>query len=306
VNVFLWHIHGSWTTAFVQGRHRYLVPVLPGDDPNGRGKPAAWDWPPSVVEVTPDQARACPVDVVLLQRPGELNGLAREWLGREPGRDVPAVYLEHTTPQGLVNDMRHPAADRPDLTLVHVTHFNRLFWDAGSTRVRVIEHGVVDPGHLYEGELERSAATINEPQRRGRVVGADLLEELARPMPIDLYGIGTGCDLPQPRLHREMARRRAYVHPYRWTSLGLSLIEAMHLGMPVVALATTETPAAVPADAGVVSNRLDVLTDGLCRLRRDPALAREMGERGRRHAVERFGLARFLRDWDEVLAEVTA
>jgi hypothetical protein len=29
--------------------------------------------------------------------------------------------------------MRHPAADRDDLVLVHVTHFNAVFWDAGST-----------------------------------------------------------------------------------------------------------------------------------------------------------------------------
>ena len=40
----------------------------------------------------------------------------------------------------------------------------------------------------------------------------------------------------------------------RWTSLGLSLLEAMQLGMPVVALATTEATVAVPPEAGVVSN----------------------------------------------------
>ena len=56
-----------------------------------------------------------------------------------------------------------------------------------------------------------------------------------------------------------MARRRVYLHPVRWTSLGLSLIEAMHLGMPVVALDTTEAAEAVPPEAGVVSNRPEVL-----------------------------------------------
>ena len=62
--------------------------------------------------MTPEQAAAAPVEVVLQQRP----------------RDVPAVYLEHSTPPHPT-DARHPAACRPDLTLVHVTHFNRLFWD---------------------------------------------------------------------------------------------------------------------------------------------------------------------------------
>jgi hypothetical protein len=306
VNVFLWHVHGSWTTAFVQGPNRYLVPVLPDRGPDGLGRAGSWEWPPSVVEVTPETAAREPVDVVVLQRPRELDGLAGEWLGREPGRDVPAVYVEHTAPQGPVNEMRHPAADRPDLTVVHVTHFNRLFWDTGSTPVRVVEHGVIDPGHRYEGDLERAAAAINEPGRRRRVVGADLLAELSRGMPIDLFGMGTDRNVPQWRLHQEMTRRRAYVHPYRWTSLGLSLIEAMHLGLPVVALATTEAPEAVPPATGFVSNRLDVLADGLRRLARDPGLAREMGEAAREHALERYGLRRFLGDWEELLTEVTA
>ena len=50
----------------------------------------------------------------------------------------------------------------PALLVVHVTHFNALFWDAGSTPVRVIEHGIVDPGPLYSGDLPRAAVVINE------------------------------------------------------------------------------------------------------------------------------------------------
>jgi glycosyltransferase involved in cell wall biosynthesis len=202
--------------------------------------------------------------------------------------------------------MRHVAADRPDLTVVHVTHFNRLFWDTGRTPTRVIEHGMIDPGYRYTGELDRGAVVVNEPARRGRVVGADLLPELGRAMPLDLFGIGTERSLPQSRLHDEMARRRAYVHPYRWTSLGLSLVEAMHLGMPVVAVATTEAPEAVPAAAGIVTNRLDRLTEGLRRLAAEPARARRMGEAARRYALERYGLARFLSEWDQLLQEAAA
>jgi glycosyltransferase involved in cell wall biosynthesis len=107
-------------------------------------------------------------------------------------------------------------------------------------------------------------------------------------------------------LHDEMARRRVYLHPIRWTSLGLSLIEAMHLGMPVVALATTEVVEAVPSAAGVVSNRIDVLGDALARLAGDEGEAAEMGAAARRWALERFGLERFIADWEDVLEEVTA
>jgi glycosyltransferase involved in cell wall biosynthesis len=192
-----------------------------------------------------------------------------------------------------------------------VTHFNAVFWDADGTPATVIEHGVVDPGARYTGELPRAAVVINEARRRARVTGTDLLDAFAQAAPLDLFGIGAAAlggieDLPQDALHTEMARRRVYLHPIRWTSLGLSLLEAMHLGMPVVALGTTEVHEAVPAEAGVVSTKLDVLAGALRRLVADPDEARERGRAARAAAVERYGLERFLADWDAVLHQVCA
>ena len=309
MRILLWHVHGSWTTAFVHGDHDYLIPVLPNRGTYGRGRAKTWDWPSSVVEVSPREAAEAQVDLVILQRPEELNRLAERWLGgRRPGRDVPAVYLEHSCPQGRIESMRHPAAHRTDLTVVHVTNFNALFWDTGTTPTRVIEHGVVDPGFLYTGELERAAVTINDPQRRGRVTGTDLLCRFSSRIPLDLFGINTellgGKDLPQSVLHCEMARRRVYLHPFRWTSLGLSLLEAMHLGMPVIALATTEVPDAVPSDAGVVSNNMEVLFSAVRHFMNDREEAAAVGKRGREAALTRFSLQRFLSDWDALIEEV--
>ena len=312
MRVFLWHVHGYWTTALVQGVHQYFVPVVPDRGPDGRGRGLTWDWPDSVVELTPDEAAEGEIDVVVLQRPEELEGLAGRWLGgRRPGHELPAVYVEHNAPQGRVSDMRHPGADRPELTVVHVTHFNDLFWDTGSTPTRVIEHGIVDPGYRYTGDLPRAAVAINEARRRRRVTGTDLLERFASEVPLDVFGIDAekvgGIDnLPQESLHDEMARRRAYLHPIRWTSLGLSLIEAMHLGMPVVALATTEAPEAVPAGAGVVSTRIDALSAALRQFMHEPELARQAGRSARAAARERYGLERFLADWDDLLEELAA
>jgi glycosyltransferase involved in cell wall biosynthesis len=314
--VLLWHVHGSWTTAFVQGRHEYLIPVTADRGPDGLGRARTWSWPASAVEITREEAAEAEVDMVVLQRPHELEGLAAEWLGgRRPGREVAAVYLEHNAPQGQINELGHVAADRPELVVVHVTHFNDLFWDCGSTPTRVIEHGIVDPGDRYSGEVPAAAMVINEPVRRGRVTGTDLLERLGAAVPVDLFGMRTQhlagapgvrsvADLAQDRLHAEMARRRLYLHPVRWTSLGLSLLEAMHLGMPVVALATTEVVEAVPPEAGVVSTRVEVLADAARRLVADPEQARLMGKAARAAATARYGLDRFLADWDALLEEV--
>jgi glycosyltransferase involved in cell wall biosynthesis len=313
MRVLLWHVHGSWTTSFVQGSHDYVLPLVPGRGPDGRGRARTWDWPQNVVEVESDRLRETDVDVVVLQRPHELE-LVHEWTGRRPGRDVPAVYVEHNTPGGEVPYSRHPLADQDEVPVVHVTHFNQLFWDCGSATTDVIEHGIVDPGHLYSGDWPRAAVVVNDPVRRGRAVGSDLLPGLARTAPVDVFGMGahqlngaldvpagrlwTFEDLPQHRLHREIARRRVYVHTSRWTSLGLSLLEAMHLGMPVVALATTEAVAAVPPGAGVVSTRPDELWAAVWRYLHDPSEAQAVGAVARHVALERYGLGRFLADWD--------
>lgn len=319
MNILLWHVHGSWTTAFAQGPHTYLVPVTPSRDPDGLGRARTFSWPDSVLEVTPEELSRTQVDLVLLQRPHELD-LAERWLGgRRPGRDVPAVYLEHNAPDGNVPDTRHPFADRDDLTLVHVTHFNRLFWDNGSTRTHVIEHGIVDPGHQYTGNLARAAVVVNEPVRRGRYTGTDLLPVLSDAAPLDVFGMRTEglaahlglpadrcrtADLPQQELHTALAERRLYLHPVRWTSLGLSLLEAMHLGMPVVALATTEAVEAIPPGAGTLSTRPEVLARAARHYLAEPEAAAEDGARARQAALERYGLKRFLTDWERLITEV--
>src|SRR4051794_39410978 len=317
MRILLWHVHGSWTTSFVQGEHDYLLPLTPGRDSDGLGRARTWDWPRSVVEVPVDELRDTDVDVMILQRPHELE-LAERWTGRRPGRDVPALYVEHNTPGGDVPFTRHPLADQTAIPVVHVTHFNRLFWDCGSAPTDVVEHGIVDPGHLYSGDWARAAVVVNDPVRRRRAVGTDLLPALANAVPLDVFGMNvhdlpaslgvppdrmwTFDDLPQAEMHRQLARRRVYVHTARWTSLGLSLIEAMQLGMPVAALATTEAVAAIPPEAGVVTTRPEELAAAVWRFVHDPREAQAVGRAARAAALERYGLGRFLADWDVRLA----
>lgn len=314
MKIMVWHVHGSWTTSFVHGEHEYLVPLTPDRGPDGRGRAATYPWPAGAREVPYDRLAAEDVDVVVYQRPHEID-LAREWLGRE----VPGVYVEHNTPAGDVPRTRHPLAGRDDIPVVHVTHFNDLFWDCGSAPTHVIEHGVVDPGYLYTGELARAGVVVNEPIRRWRVAGTDLLPTFAATAPLDVFGMQvtnlpsklgldremeTFEDLPQAAMHAELARRRVYLHPYRWTSLGLSLIEAMMIGMPIVALATTEAVEAVPPEAGIVSTKLPTLLRALDRFAAEPELAVQAGKAARAAALARYNLDRFLADWDRLLTSI--
>lgn len=313
-NVLVWHVHGSWTESFVSGGHAYLIPSA--GDRTSQGL-LGRDWT-RAREVSPADLADAPIDLVVLQRPLELD-LAEKWLKRRLGVDVPAIYVEHNAPRPSPVDSRHPVADRSDIPLVHVTDYNALMWDNGFADTRVISHGLADPGPLYTGEIASAATMINEPVRRWRTVGADLLAPLSVHVPIDVWGIDTEAlmappvrsrrvtargDVPTSLLLPEVARRRVYLHTARWTSLGLSLVEAMFTGMPVVAVASTTAPLVVPSEAGVVSADVHTLGWAAEGFIADHAAAVAAGKAAREYARAHFGIGRFLAEWARLIEEV--
>ena len=319
MRILMWDVHGGYTDSLLTGSHDYLF--LP-PDAAGRGGLARLrgSLPASAREVSAAELRDDPPDLVLLQRLEEVD-LCREQLGRWPGVDLPAIFLEHNTPKTDVPNTRHPLADALGLLIIQVTHFNHLFWDCGSAPSRVIEHGIADPGLRYCGEVERLAFVVNEPVRRWRVTGTDLLRRFDG-LVIDAFGIDADLladavhpsdakvnfagNLKPEELYDAMALRRAYLHLNRWTSLGLSLIQAMLLGMPVVVLDATEASRAVPPDAGALSSDVVELVGVTRMLLRDPDEAARRGQNARRAALERYGIERFLRDWDAAFADAAS
>jgi hypothetical protein len=316
VRILLSDVHGGYTDALIAGRHDYAF--LPAVDGRGGLSRLGAAAPERAREVDPAELRDDPPDVVLLQRPDDAATVA-ERTGLRVGVDVPAVFLEHNTPKESVPNTRHPLADG-DIPVVHVTHLNALLWDCGRTPTTVVEHGLADPGLRYEGAVDHLAFVVNEPVRRWRVTGTDLLPRFA-PLGVDAFGIDADLlpaaldgqpgvafagNLKPPQLRDALVRRRAYLHVNRWTSLGLSLIEAMLLGLPVVVLDTTAAARTVPPGAGAISADPDELVAAARRLLADPDEARACGRVAREAALARHGLARFHADWDRVLAEAVA
>jgi glycosyltransferase involved in cell wall biosynthesis len=117
-------------------------------------------------------------------------------------------------------------------------------------------------------------------------------------------GQGEIANLELPQF---MARYRFFFNPIRWTSLGLAVVEAMAIGMPVVGLASTELAGVIDRGVnGYVDTDLDRLIATMQTLLADRRLAREWGDNARRTAHERFAINRFVSDWNEAFATVTS
>lgn len=319
MRILLWHVHGGYSDSLAHLSHEMcFLSGDPADRPGRRLRDPG--WPASASYVRPEEMRREPPDLVLIQRLEEIEQFTR-LLGRRPGRDLPAIFLEHNTPRAEVPNSLHPLADAPEWLVVHVSHFNHLFWDCGRTPTVVVEHGVPDPGPSYTGELRRQAFVVNEPVRRWRVTGSDLLPRFDAG-PVDAYGIdgdrlpaalgpagrhvAFAGNLDPESLLADLARRRLYLHLNRWTSLGLSLLQAMHLGLPVVVLATTEAVVAVPPEAGAISTDVDRLSREARVMLDNPAEAARRGRIAREAVLARYALDRFLTDWHQAIEETTA
>jgi glycosyltransferase involved in cell wall biosynthesis len=88
-----------------------------------------------------------------------------------------------------------------------------------------------------------------------------------------------------PDLPEFVARSRPFFNPIRWTSLGLALIEAMTVGLPVIGLATTEHVTVIRnGGSGFLDTDPAKLIGPVRDLLADPGEARRMGENSRRYA----------------------
>ena len=308
LKILTWHTHGSYLYYLTQVPHDFYVLSKPGRPSGYVGRSGQFPWGANVHDLPVAEAAGVELDCIVFQDDHQYLHDQYEFLTLAQRR-LPKIYIEHDPPRENPVDTRHVVTE-DDVLVVHVTAFNRLMWDNGRTPTTVIDHGVIAPRAAYSGELERGIVVINNIARRGRRLGLDIYRNTTADVPLDLVGMGAeeAGGLGEVR-HAELpafaARYRFFFNPIRYTSLGLSIIEAMMVGLPVVGLATTELVTVIrDGENGFVDTRVERLVEAMKRLLRDPAEARRLGAAGQRTALERFNIERFVSDWLEVLRRV--
>jgi glycosyltransferase involved in cell wall biosynthesis len=309
LKILTWHTHGAYLHYLTQAPHDFYVLSKPGRPPGYAGRSGHLPWGANVhdlpVEAAPQQA----LDLILFQDDPQYLEDQHRYLSAAQRR-LPKIYLEHDPPREHPVDARHVVIDR-NVLVVHCTHFNRLMWDHGGVPARVIDHGVIAPAARYTGELEKGLVVINNIARRGRRLGFDVFRQAADAIPLDLVGMGAeqAGGLGEV-LHAELpafaARYRLLFNPIRYTSMGLAVIEAMMVGLPVVALATTEMVTVIKDGVnGFIGTDVAALVSRMRFLLQNPEEARRLGAQARKTALERFGIERFVADWNDAFLEVT-
>ncbi len=301
LRIFTWHVHGSYLYYLAQGNYDIYIPVNSERSNGYVGRGETYPFGDNVIEIEASEVRNLDFDLILYQDDDNYFKHQYEILS-DSQRLLPKIYLEHDPPWGHPTDTVHPVQD-PDVMIVHVTHFNQLMWDNDSLNTRVIEHGVMIPNVAYSGKLDRGIVVINNLPIRGRLLGFDIFQRVREEIPLDLVGMGTGEFGLGEVLHTELtefvAQYRFFFNPIRYTSLGLAVLEAMSLGIPVVGLATTELVNTIQnGKNGIIHTDIDYLITQMKDLLKRPEAAFSLGLEGKKTAQERFNISRFVSDWE--------
>ncbi len=309
MKIFTWHIHGSYLYYLSQGDFTIYIPVRDQKTEGYYGRGETFPFGDNVIEVPFNEVRYLQFDCVLYQT--KQNYITDKYaVLSDEQQQLPSIYLEHDTPREHAVNTKHIVTDR-NVTLVHVTHYNKLMWNNNDLQAEVIEHGVCSSSVSYRGDIERGIVVINNLPKRGRLLGLDLLIEARKYVPIDLVGMGTGDlglgEVLHPQLPEFLSHYRFYFHPVRYTSLGLSVLESMMLGMPVVGLATTELPTVITNNvSGFIHTDFNYLVKKMRLLLDDKNLAATLGEAAKKTAIEKFNIKRFTADWERLFYKVTS
>jgi glycosyltransferase involved in cell wall biosynthesis len=311
MKVLTWHIHGSYLYYLTQANHQFYLPVKPGKLEGYGGKLRSFAWGENVRDIAVEDVKNQQFDCILFQ--SKKNYLQDQYeIFSEKQRQLPRLFLEHDPPREHPTDTRH-IVDDPEILLVHVTHFNNLMWNSGNTPTCVIEHGVIIPEQAsYTGEIAKGIVVVNGLRSRGRRLGADIFQQVQKSIPLDLVGMeaknlaGLG-EIPHAQLPELMAKYRFFFHPVRYTSLGLSVCEAMMAGLPIVGLATTELSTVIQNGvSGYIDTNVDRLIATMQELIANPEKAKELGANAQAVARSRFGIDRFTKNWSDAFEQAVS
>lgn len=307
LKIFTWHIHGSYLYYLSQGNYDIYIPVNHTRQEGYYGRGKTFPFGNNVIEIDVADIKHTKFDCILYQ--SEHNYLVDQYeILTQQQRKLPRIYVEHNAPPGNACNTVHVMND-PDIILVHVTHFNKLMWNSRNASCTVIEHGVSVPDIDYTGEIPRGIVIINNLPSRGRIAGFDVFMDVMKQVPVDLAGMGTESfgigEVLHPDLPGFISKYRFYFHPTRWTSLGLSLLEAMMMGMPVAGLGTTELPMVIENNvSGFYDTNIDALVEKMQLLINNQQMAWQMGQQAKKTATEKFNIRRFTKDWEQLFSSV--
>jgi glycosyltransferase involved in cell wall biosynthesis len=225
-----------------------------------------------------------------VRRVGEGRGSLRAWLRRASKRIGLRALFQVFALSGAVR-------------FVFISQYDKQGWGVEGA---VIDHGIpISEMYPYTGEKSELLTVGNALHREhfDRAMMASVREKL----PVQIIGVNSKIEGSRPSRDWDDLRAmyqtyRSYLNFTREPERGytLSTLEAMAVGMPVVAIRHRVTPI-VDGENGFLVDTAEEMIARARLLLADVKLARRLGQSARQTVKTRYGIDRFVGQWNEVL-----
>lgn len=194
-----------------------------------------------------------------------------------------------------------------------ISNYSRDAWGYSSENSKVVKHGV-DTDFWSQGADNTSRklcclSVVNEFPSRDWCCGFNLWKEVASSVDCQVVGKCTGehAGFSQPAQSKEHLRQlyqtaAVFLNTSIHSPVPTVLLEAMACGCPVVSTKNCMMPEIIEHGVnGFMSNDPNDLIDYCTKLLENPTLARKMGESAKQTILSKFGLDRFIENWNNLL-----
>ena len=218
---------------------------------------------------------------------------------------IPVVHIDHALPHPTwtkrqIKESQALRADRH----VFITNASKQAW-AGQPEDVVIRYGInLNVFKGWTGSGKHGLSIVNHFAQRDVFCGWELWKRMGQRVPLKL--VGENKDISESikdvrLLAKVIGEARFFLNTSTYSTLPLTIPEAMGVGCPIVSTANQEIPNIITHGVdGFISNNENELI-GYCNLLlNDYNLAKKMSDAARQSCDRIFNMQAFIDNWNEV------
>lgn len=220
---------------------------------------------------------------------------------------VPVVSITHTLPMPNwdVRVLAEIKKMRGDINLF-ISEYSRNKWGWNEDEAEVIHHGI-DTELFNLGNKERKPhilSVVNDWINRDWCCGFRPWQQVTQNLPVRPVGNTPGLSQPAASLAdlvNEYQTSQIFINTSTVSPVPTAMLEAMACGCAIVSLSNCMIPEIIThGQNGFLTNNLAEMRQILEHLLKRPEYCRQLGENARQTILEKFALARFINQWNDV------
>lgn len=219
---------------------------------------------------------------------------------------IPVIHIDHALPPP--NAFPKQIEKMKTLTphqRVFIAESSKEHW-GGDVNDPVIRYGLdTNTWSGWHGSNEYGLSIVNYFAQRDVFCGWTEWQEVAKSVPMKLIGENPGLSTSAPSTEALIDAIRSskfYLNTAKWSTLPMSMVEAMMIGCPVITTSYLEAGRIIKhGENGFIADSPKEMIKYAKILLNDYDVAKQIGENGRKSAMEIFKLDKFIEQWSNVL-----